>query len=152
MAFARQRYAHGWFPKSTHKYVVSSKLEKLECGPATLLKGDLSSEVTKLKEMSGKDIQIPGCPTLGKSLMREGVLDRLILSICPIGVGNGLRLFEGTPERVNLKLIDSRISQTGVVSATYANADHESTGTPKGTIPRAPPSSNTWLPFRETSS
>ncbi len=41
------------FLNHTHKYVVSSKLEKLEWGPATLLKGDLRSEVTKLKEMPG---------------------------------------------------------------------------------------------------
>lgn len=59
------------FLNHTHKYVVSSTLEKLEWGPASLIKGDhLSTEVAKLKEAAGKNIQVPGSPTLVKSLLR----------------------------------------------------------------------------------
>jgi dihydrofolate reductase len=123
------------FLNHTHKYVVSSTLQELEWGPATLLKGDLRSEVTRLKGMTGKDIQVPGSPTLVKSLMREGLLDQLTLTICPIGVGKGLRLFEGTPDPISLKLIDSRSSATGVVSVTYAKAERDLSGAPKVAIP-----------------
>ncbi len=130
------------FLNHTHKYVVSSTLDKLEWGPASLIKGeDLRGEITKLKQGPGKNIQVPGSPTLIKSLMKEGLLDELTLSICPIGLGSGFRLFENSPEPITLTLVDSRTSPTGVLTVTYQLADQESAGAPKGAIPWTPPSS-----------
>lgn len=131
------------FLNRTHKYVVSSTLSNLGWGPASLLNGEFRSEIMKLKEMPGKSIQVPGSPTLVQSLMKEGLLDQLFLSICPIAVGNGLRLFEGIPEPLSLKLVDSRSSATGVISAVYSKADEQSSVTPKGAIPWTAPSSST---------
>ncbi|MDG6905693.1 MAG: dihydrofolate reductase family protein [Nitrososphaerota archaeon] len=130
------------FLNHTHKYVVSSTLDKLEWGPASLIKGNqLRTEITKLKEAPGKNMQVPGSPTLVKSLLREGLLDQLILGICPIGLGSGQRLFEGTPEPIGLKLVETSSSHTGVVTVTYARADQQSEEAPKGAIPWAPPKS-----------
>ena len=124
------------FLNRAHKYVVSSTLENLEWGPASLIKGNiLHAEVAKLKGAPGKNIQVPGSPTLVKSLLRGKLLDELILSICPIALGKGLRLFEGVPEPIGLKLLDSRSSTTGVVTVRYAQADQESAGVPKGQVP-----------------
>ncbi|MGI0079799.1 MAG: dihydrofolate reductase family protein [Nitrososphaerales archaeon] len=130
------------FLNHTHKHVVSSTLGKLEWGPASLIKGEhFREEISKLKEAAGKNIQVPGSPTLVKSLLREGLLDELILGICPIGLGSGLRLFEGTPEPISLKLIESRSSPTGVVTVVYAREGQQSRSAPNGAIPWAPPSS-----------
>lgn len=112
------------FLNHAHKYVVSSRLKKLEWGPATLIPGkDLLKEVTKLKQGVGKNIQVPGSPTLIKSLLIEGLLDQLTLSICPIGVGKGSRLFENLSEHVPLKLVDCKTSMSGLVTVTYENAN-----------------------------
>jgi len=128
------------FLNHTHKYVVSSTMRKLEWGPASLIKGDFRTQITRLKEGPGKNIQVPGSPTLVGSLAREGLLDDLILSICPIALGKGQRLFEGSPESIGFKLMDSRTSATGVLTVTYRGAKRESAGDPKGVIPWAPPS------------
>lgn len=107
------------FLNDSPKYMASSTLEALEWQPAIPIKGDLAGEITKLKQQSGQNIQIPGSPTLVRSLLREGLLDELSLNICPVVVGPGMRLFEEITNRVNLKLVDSKILSNGVLWVTY---------------------------------
>jgi len=87
-----------------------------------LITGDLAEELTKLKQRPGKNIQIPGSPTLVRSLLRDGLLDELALLICPVVVGSGLRLFDGMTRQVELELVESRTFSTGALSATYQPA------------------------------
>lgn len=110
------------FLNDSHKYVVSASLDKLEWGPASLVTGDLADELVKLKQQPGKNIQIPGSPTLVRSLLREGLLDELTLSICPIVVGPGQRLFEDITEQVPLRVAHSAIWSNGVVNVAYEPA------------------------------
>jgi dihydrofolate reductase len=107
------------FLNNTHKYVVSATLDTLEWGPASLITGDVADELTELKRRPGKNIQIPGSPTLVRSLLRGGLLDELSLHICPIVVGPGMRLFEGLTDQVRLKVAESMTFSTGVLGVTY---------------------------------
>ena len=107
------------FLNNSPKYVVSATLDTLEWQPATLLKGNLAEELTKLRQQPGKNILIPGSPRLVWSLLRDGLLDELSLNICPVVVGSGMRLFDEITNQVNLKLLDSTIFSTGVLSVTY---------------------------------
>ena len=110
------------FLNNTPKYVVSSTLDALEWGPASLVRGDLADEVGKLKQQPGKNIQIPGSPTLVRSLLREGLLDELNLGVAPIVVGSGMRLFDEITERVPLELVESRALGTGLLAVNYQAA------------------------------
>ncbi len=101
------------------KYVASHTLQALEWQPATLIKGDLAEALTQLKQQPGKNILVPGSPRLVRSLLRLGLLDELSLSICPVVVGPGLRLFDEITQQVNLKFVDSRTYSNGVVGVTY---------------------------------
>lgn len=104
----------------TPKYVVSPTLDTpLEWANSHLVTGDLAEALTKLKEQPGKNIQVPGSPTLVRSLLREGLLDELSLWIFPVVVGSGMRLFDGTTSDVELELVGSRTFSSGVLSATY---------------------------------
>ena len=108
------------FLNLTPKYVVSSTLDTpLEWANSRLVTGDLAEALTKLKEQAGKNIQVPGSPTLVRSLLREGLLDELSLWIFPVVVGSGMRLFDGTTGDVELELVGSRTFSSGVLSATY---------------------------------
>lgn len=107
------------FLNNSPKYVVSSTLERLEWSNSRLVTGDLAAELGKLKARPGKNILIPGSPTLVRSLVRGGLLDELSLNICPVVVGSGMRLFEGITEPVHLKLVDSTTLSTGVLGVTY---------------------------------
>jgi dihydrofolate reductase len=101
------------------KYVASRTLETLEWEPWQLLKGDVPEAVARLKEEDGPELQVHGSSGLIQTLLRAGVVDRFRVWIFPVVLGGGKRLFaEGAPPSA-LKLVDSQVSTTGVVMATY---------------------------------
>jgi dihydrofolate reductase len=107
------------FLNNSPKHVVSSTLDTLDWANSSLVTGDLAGEVAKLREQPGKNVQIPGSPTLVRSLLRDGLLDELTLMVHPIVVGSGMRLFDGITDQVHLKLVESTTLSTGVLSVTY---------------------------------
>jgi dihydrofolate reductase len=64
-----------------------------------------------------------GSGTLVTWLLREGLLDQLVLLLFPVVVGHGKRLFEGEGGHAGLKLAASETFSTGVVHLTYQRAD-----------------------------
>jgi dihydrofolate reductase len=109
------------FLNTSPKYVVSSTLRPpLAWANSSVISGDLGEELAKLKRLPGKNIQVPGSPTLVRSLLRDGLLDELSVSICPIVVGSGMRLFDGIGGEVSLKLVNSAVLSNGVLGLTYA--------------------------------
>jgi dihydrofolate reductase len=108
------------FLNHSPKYVVSATLDTpLEWANAHLIKGALAEELAKLKQQPGKNILIPGSPTLVRSLLVDGLLDELNLNICPVVVGSGMRLFDGITDLVRLELVQSTTLSTGVLGVTY---------------------------------
>lgn|ERR1022692_426319 len=107
------------FLNNTPKYVVSSMLDTLDWGPSSLVRGDLAEEIRNLKQQPGKNIQIPGSPTLVRSLLCDGLLDELSIGIAPIVVGSGMRLFDEITEQVPLKVLESKTLDTGMLAVTY---------------------------------
>jgi dihydrofolate reductase len=116
---------------NTPKYVVSTTLDDVEWGKwekPTLIKGNLAKEINKLKQQSGKNISVGGSPTLVRSLIQENLLDELKLMIHPVVVGKGKRLFTEDLDLKRLKLVDSKVTGTGVVIVTYQPAKSENEG------------------------
>ena len=111
------------YMNNSTKHVVSATLETLEWANSHLVTGDLAEEVGKLKQQPGENLLVLGSPTLVRSLLLLGLLDELILNICPIVLGSGLRLFDDTTDRVRLELVESRAYGTGVLRAGYRRAD-----------------------------
>jgi dihydrofolate reductase len=107
---------------NTPKYVVSTTLDDVEWGKwekPTLIKGNLAKEINKLKQQPGKNISVGGSPTLVRSLIKENLLDELKLMIHPVVVGRGKHLFTEDVDLRRLKLIDSKVTGTGVVIVAY---------------------------------
>jgi dihydrofolate reductase len=121
----------GYWPTATNemseqlnslpKYVVSSTLEEpLEWNNSSLIKNDVPNQLAKLKERPVRDILVFGSGDLAQTLMEHDLIDEYRLMLHPIVLGSGKRLFrEGNP-RTGLRLVDSKISGTGTVIATYA--------------------------------
>jgi dihydrofolate reductase len=110
------------FLNHSPKYVVSSKLNTLEWANSHLVTGDLGEALTKLKRQRGKNILIPGSPTLVRSLLRTGLLDELSLNICPVVVGSGMRLFDEVSDQIQLDVVSSASLSNGVLGVTYKRA------------------------------
>lgn len=104
------------------EYVFSNTLEKVKEG-AILVNGDLKTEVEKIKKKDGKDIWLFGGAGLTSSLMNLKLVDEVHLSVHPILLGGGKPLFRDIADRINLKLIDTKMYSTGLVSMKYSLTD-----------------------------
>jgi dihydrofolate reductase len=108
---------------NSRKYVASTTLkEPLPWANSTLLQGDGATAVARLKEQPGKDLVILGSGELVRSLMRRNLIDIYVLQIHPLLLGAGRRLFSEDGSHAALKLVDSKITSTGVIIATYLPA------------------------------
>jgi dihydrofolate reductase len=107
----------------SRKYVVSRTLrEPLPWINSTLLEGDGTSIVAALKRSHGKDLVVLGSGELVRSLMRAKLIDRYALSIHPLVLGSGRRLFEDGGSFAKLRMIETKTTTTGVVLASYEPA------------------------------
>jgi dihydrofolate reductase len=100
------------------KYVVSTTLrDPLPWANSTLLEG--MEAVAGAKEQSDGDMVVLGSGDLSQSLMRHGLVDEYVLSIHPLVLGSGRRLFPDGSPYAKLDLVDSVTTTTGVVIGTY---------------------------------
>jgi dihydrofolate reductase len=105
---------------NARKYVASTKLTgPLPWSNSTLLKSDAAAAVATIKEQPGEDLVVLGSGELVQSLMRRNLVDEYVLSIHPLVLGSGRRLFPDGGRFAALRLIDTKTTTTGVVIATY---------------------------------
>ena len=103
------------------KYVVSSNAStKLDWPNSTLVHGDIPSAVAEIKRGGTGDLVIMGSGQLIRSLLPHGLIDEYLLLIHPIVLGSGQRLFEPDHDAMDLRLVESTPTTTGVIMATYA--------------------------------
>lgn len=105
------------------KYVLSTTLDTVEWRNSTLIRGDVATEIGRLKEQPGQDIAMSGSISTVQWLLKEGLLDELRLLVHPIVVGGGMRrLFPEDYPRRPLRLVDSATFKSGVLYLTYRPA------------------------------
>lgn len=104
------------------KYVVSTTLSDPAWGPATVIAGDLGTEIARIKADGDGELQVHGSRRLARSLIAQGLVDEYRLWVFPVLLGVGERLFgDGLPS-AGLRLVASRTSESGVVVHTYQPA------------------------------
>ena len=113
---------------SLPKHVVTATLTELSWSGAVPLTGDIAKQVTALKEVPGRELQVHGSGALVRHLAAHGLVDAYNLVIFPVVLGRGLRLFaDGTPPST-LRLTRSRATGSGIVMHTYETAGPLSVG------------------------
>jgi dihydrofolate reductase len=100
--------------------VFSQSLDSAEGKKTRIVRTELHDEVLKLKQEPGKNIMTGGV-TLASQLAALGLIDEYYFVVHPIIVGGGRRLFEGIDlqERLQLKLVESKVFKSGVVVLRY---------------------------------
>jgi dihydrofolate reductase len=110
------------------KYVASRSRPSLDWGPAVLIEGDVAEGVAALKQEDGPELQVHGSANLTQTLTRHGLVDEYHLMVFPLVLGQGKRLFGDGTIPAALRLIDSKMSTTGVFIGTYEPAGEVVTG------------------------
>jgi dihydrofolate reductase len=101
------------------KYVVSSTLEEPKWNNSTVLRGDVVTEVSKLKQELNGDIVVPGSFQLLHTLIEHDLVDELRLKVYPVVLGDGERLFGPTSDQKPMRLITVQTLDDGIAFLTY---------------------------------
>jgi dihydrofolate reductase len=105
------------------KYVASRTLtEPLAWQNSTLLQGDVAEAVVALKQQGGDDLHVIGSTTLVRTLIEHDLVDEFRVMIDPVLLGGGKRIFRDDGALRPLRLLDSKVTTTGAILATYAPA------------------------------
>ena len=104
---------------SMPKYVVSSTLEDPEWNNTTVLKGDLVTEVSKLKQELDGEIIVPASYQLARTLLEHDLVDELRLVVFPVALGSGERLFDETSGKKSMRLVSVNTIGDGLAFVTY---------------------------------
>ena len=104
---------------SLPKYVVSATLRDPRWTNVTVLKGDVTDEVTRLKRELDGDIVVYASYQLERALIEHGLVDELRLFVFPGVVGDGARLFGQTTGMKPFRLASSRTVGDGLAFLTY---------------------------------
>jgi dihydrofolate reductase len=110
------------------KYVLTHSDEPLSWDRSHKLSGDTADAVAELKRSDGRDLLIQGSSTLYVPLLAAGLIDRLIIMVFPLVLGEGKRIFDGSQTPGALKLVDHAVSNKGVVFLSYEPGGEVPTG------------------------
>jgi dihydrofolate reductase len=104
---------------SMRKYVVSSTIDEPRWSNATVLKGAVADEVSRLKQELDGDIVVYASYQLGRTLIEHDLVDELRLFVFPVVLGAGERLFGETSDKKPMRLVDAKTIGDGLTFLTY---------------------------------
>ena len=119
-----------------NKYVLTHSDEPLGWEHSEKLSGDTAEAVAELKRTEGRDLLIQGSSTLYAPLLAARLIDRLVIMVFPVVLGEGKRIFDGSQASGALRLTEHAISDKGVAFLSYEPAGE----VPTGTFATKPPS------------
>jgi dihydrofolate reductase len=102
------------------KVVVSTTLSEAAWNNSRLVRDHVAEEVAQLKAQPGNDIVILGSAGLAATLTEQRLIDEYRIAINPVVLGDGTPLFRKRADRINLRLVGSRIFASGVAELRYA--------------------------------
>jgi dihydrofolate reductase len=105
---------------SVNKIVFSRSLDSAEDRNTKIVRTNLRDEILKLKQEQGKNILVGGVD-IPSQLMQLGLVDEFRFVVGPTIAGEGRRLLEGVslPEKLQLKLVESKFFESGCVALRY---------------------------------
>jgi len=127
-------FARRWLPRdgewadrlnSMPKYIVSTTLDEPKwttSRSSTILRGDVVSEVSKLRKELAGDIVVYASTQLVHTLMEHDLVDEVRLTVYPVVLGAGERLFGETTDKKPMRLVAVRTIGSGLAYLTYQRA------------------------------
>ena len=103
---------------SMSKIIFSNTLKEVKWQNSQLANRSLPEIISELKNQKGKNISA-GSLSIATQLLKLNLIDEFWFVVQPIIAGNGKKLFEGFNNTRNLKFIDLKRFNSGVVSLHY---------------------------------
>ncbi|MGG7035671.1 MAG: dihydrofolate reductase family protein [Flavobacterium sp.] len=114
-----KKIGSSYYDNGERNVFVITRTEKPSVGKTTFYTGNLTELIQQLKSENGKNIYCDGGAEIINELLKNDLIDEFIISIIPILVGNGTRLFkDGRPEQ-ELELLNTKTFDTGLTQLHY---------------------------------
>jgi dihydrofolate reductase len=104
------------------KYVASRTLKSADWQNSTVLAGDVVEAVTELKKQDLGEIQVIGSVNLAQTLIEHDLVDEFRLTVFPVVLGTGKRLFGAGTVPTSMELVSATSTDAGVVACVYRRA------------------------------
>ncbi len=101
------------------KIVFSNSLQSFQWNNSRIINGDIVDKISLLKATEGNDLTILGSGSIVKQFSEAGLIDTYQIMIDPVALGKGTSLFEGMKNKLDLKLVDTRVFNSGTVLLIY---------------------------------
>ncbi|MGB7291453.1 MAG: dihydrofolate reductase family protein [Thermodesulfobacteriota bacterium] len=111
------------FMNNSHKIVFSKTLARADWKNTEVVKDINAKEILRMKQEPGKDMIVFGSGSVVSALSQHGLIDDYRIFVTPVVLGRGKRLFQGIMVRMNLKLLDTKRFNNGVVLLHYKPGD-----------------------------
>ena len=118
-ASSKYEVEHSNWLNQSLKIVFSTTLKQTDWANTSIVSENITSEIAKLKQQSGKNLLLFGGAGIAQAFMAQGLIDELRLNVDPVVVGAGKSLFKDTHDRIDLKLLETRTFRSGVVGLHY---------------------------------
>ena len=111
------------FPHADKDAYIITRTPKPTIGSVKFYSGDLKTLVGKLKTESGKNIFCDGGAEMVNELLKDNLIDEFIISVIPILVGNGTKLFKDNRPEQKLELVSVKSFDKGLTQLHFKRAD-----------------------------
>jgi dihydrofolate reductase len=112
------------FPHADKDAYIITRTPRLSIGSIKFYTGDLKALVDKLKSENGKNIFCDGGAEIVNELLKSDLIDEFIISVIPILVGNGTKLFKDNRPEQQLELLSAKTFDTGLTQLYYKRVNN----------------------------
>jgi dihydrofolate reductase len=113
------------FPHADKNSFIITRTARPNIGKINFYAGKLKDLISTLKAEQGKNIFIDGGAEIVNELLKENLIDEFIISVIPILVGNGTKLFkDGRPEQ-KLELVSTKHFDKGLIQLHYKRSKNK---------------------------
>lgn len=116
---SRHDFEHSTWYNTVDKVVLSKTLQGKSFKNTKIITEHVAREIQLLKQTAGKEIIMFGSPSASHSLMQDNLIDEFWIFVNPILLGNGIPLFKGINQHINLRLLKTHAFASGVVCLHY---------------------------------
>jgi dihydrofolate reductase len=107
-----------WYNKA-HKIVLSKTMKDEQAPNTSFIGEDVATRIKELKAQKGSEILVFGSPSATHVLLQDELIDEFWLFVNPVLLGEGIALFKNIPGKTELKLLNTKIFDNGVVCMQY---------------------------------
>lgn len=111
------------FPHTDKDAYILTRTPRPQVGAVKFYTGELKSLVEKLKSEDGKSIFCDGGAETVNELLKDNLIDEFIISVIPILLGSGIKLFKDGRLEQKLELLSVKSFDTGLTQVHYKRAD-----------------------------